>query len=103
MSTKTAPRYLWPLTACLLLTQLTQLTQLTHAEDAPPDTDPMRACNSGARDFQAPLPGWQWTWENDSFLGPYGTDEFYTQGLQFGYRFRPDRQPAFLSRPMAAI
>ncbi len=53
--------------------------------------------------MRIPLPGWKMTWENDSFLGPYGTDEFYTQGLRFGYRFRPDRQPSFLSHAMGAL
>jgi hypothetical protein len=97
MSTKIAPGCLWTLVAYLLL------TTRAHAEKAPPRPEEMRDCNSGAADFQIPVPGWRLTWENDSLIGPYGTDEFYSQGMQFGYRFRPDRQPRFMSRPMAAI
>jgi lipid A 3-O-deacylase len=61
------------------------------------------ACNTGVRELDVPRPGWLLTWENDSIIGPYGTDEAYTEGIQIGYRFRSDAQPALLSRSMSAI
>jgi lipid A 3-O-deacylase len=63
----------------------------------------MADCNTGIEDISIPLPGWQFTWENDSIISPRPSDDYYTQGMQFGYRIRPDAQADWLSKPMAAI
>ena len=66
-------------------------------------SDAMADCNTGIETINIPLPGWQFTWENDSIISPRPSDDYYTQGMQFGYRFRPDAQADWLSTPMAAI
>lgn len=63
----------------------------------------MGDCNTGHGDMAIPRPGWLLTWENDSVIGPYNSDEFYTQGMQLGYRMRPDRQPDWLSDAMGKV
>jgi lipid A 3-O-deacylase len=66
----------------------------------------MSDCKSieGAESSGVPSEGWNFVFENDVLaVVPDKTDEGYTQGLQFGYRFRPDKQPAWLSRPMEAV
>jgi lipid A 3-O-deacylase len=73
-------------------------------EAAQPSSTGMDECLSGVDGEQRiPLPGWHFAWENDSVISPGNSDEFYTQGIRLGYRFRPDSTPAFLSRPMNAL
>ena len=83
----------WLLAACILLVQA---AQYCRAAD-------MLACNTGHQEMEIPRPGWLFTWENDSVIGPYDTDEFYTQGLQLSFRMRPDRQPDWLSAAMERL
>jgi hypothetical protein len=87
----------------LFLSICTADAQAAPSQGRPKAQIDLDACNSGADDFQVPLPGWQLTWENDSVIGPYGTDEFYTQGIQFGYRFKQSHQPELLARSTSAI
>jgi lipid A 3-O-deacylase len=64
---------------------------------------PMRDCNTTPNRSGVPAAGWNFVWENDTAVSDAPTDEEYTQGLQFGYRFRPDQQPRWLGRPMGWI
>jgi lipid A 3-O-deacylase len=98
MSTKHA----WPAVILSAVCFLSSAEVRAQAENPLP-TGAMAECNSGAERMTIPRPGWLFTWENDSVIGPYGTDEFYTQGLQFGYRMRPDKQPGFLTWAMEGV
>jgi lipid A 3-O-deacylase len=72
----------------------------------PADANDMADCNTITDVPASALPseGWNVVIENDVLaVVPDKTDEGYTQGLQFGYRFRPDQQPAWMSRPMETI
>lgn len=61
------------------------------------------ACNTEPDDPRIPAAGWQINWENDAFVPVGNTDNGYSQGFRFGYRFRPEDQPSWLSKPMAAL
>jgi lipid A 3-O-deacylase len=68
-----------------------------------PTDHPMRDCNTAPGRSGVPAAGWNFVWENDTAVPDAPTDEEYTQGLRFEYRFRPDEQPRWLGRPMGRI
>jgi lipid A 3-O-deacylase len=94
----------WMLCACLSLVQpASSQDSLTAFKAGDTASFPMKACNTEGHGHGVPAAGWNFVWENDSIVPAAPTDEEYTQGLQFGYRFRPDQQPRLLARPMGAI
>lgn len=64
---------------------------------------PMKDCNTASEGKGVPAAGWNFVWENDSVLPSDPTDQQYTQGIQIGYRFRPDHTPQLLGIPMGRL
>lgn len=94
----------WMLCACLSLVQPAFAQDTLSAFKGGDTADfPMKACNTEGHIHRVPAAGWNFVWENDSIVPSAPADEEYTQGLQFGYRFRPDQEPKWLARPMGAI
>lgn len=61
-------------------------------------TSPGRCDDGSSTPADAPSSGWHFAWENDSLIGPYGSDRAYTQGIQLGFRQSGELNPAWLGR-----
>jgi lipid A 3-O-deacylase len=89
---------------CTVFVQTASAHDELHAFNAGKTSDfPMRDCNTASEGKGVPASGWNFVWENDSVVPNDPTDQQYTQGLQFGYRFRPDQTPKLLGVPMGRL